>query len=273
MDPSTDFEALFSKAASVAKAEEEQARKTHERARQALSVWSELQTYHSKGWDAHVVALFRREARFFHELRAANDSRIDALESLYRASEQHAKEAISRFPADFERACLTAGIDLDQTSRHPHYTIRGFIEVDVNEFAIRAVVKPRDGARGEIPLDIPALIEYLSAQQKRLFERSWDPKPFLTRLFTAYQAALKEDRRPPGDDLPIRRVIHRLSKNMAFFALDEFNVDLARAIREGAPQVKEHSLHLGHTRNTRQGMLLQGLEDTGYVGFIAFRKG
>jgi hypothetical protein len=105
-----------------------------------------------------------------------------------------------------------------------------------------------------------------------LFGRDFDTDKFLKSLLTAYQAALREDNREVGDDIPFRRVIHRMGKNLARFALDEFNVDLAQAVKQNKTVVDGHQLHLGHTRNTRQGMLLNELEGSGYVGFIAFRK-
>jgi len=109
-------------------------------------------------------------------------------------------------------------------------------------------------------------------EDRRLFERDFDSDKVLKSLLTAYQAALREDSRDVGEDVPLRRVIHRMGKNLARFALDEFNVDLAQAVKQNKTVVEGHRLHLGHTRNTRQGMLLYELEGSGYVGFIAFRK-
>ena len=75
-----------------------------------------------------------------------------------------------------------------------------------------------------------------------------------------------------GEEIPLRRVTHRMSKNLTRFASDEFNIDLATAVRENELTIEGYQLHLAHTRNTRQGMLLYGMEGSGYVGFISFRK-
>jgi len=60
-------------------------------------------------------------------------------------------------------------------------------------------------------------------------------------------------------------------KNLANFSLDEFNVDLARAIKENKTIFEDYNLRLGHTRNTRKVILLHELEGSGYVVFISFR--
>ena len=67
-------------------------------------------------------------------------------------------------------------------------------------------------------------------------------------------------------------VANRLSKNWARFRYDEFNVDLGNAVRSGETSIDKDRLHLNHTRDTRQGMLLHGLERSGYVGFISFKS-
>jgi hypothetical protein len=144
--------------------------------------------------------------------------------------------------------------------------------VEVDEAKLSARVTPRDGTPTTIPCDIPAIAEHLAREDRRLFERDFDSDKVLKSLLTAYQAALREDSRDVGEDVPLRRVIHRMGKNLARFALDEFNVDLAQAVKQNKTVVEGHRLHLGHTRNTRQGMLLYELEGSGYVGFLAFRK-
>ncbi|MCI0407801.1 MAG: hypothetical protein L0191_04405 [Acidobacteria bacterium] len=274
MDSSAgQIEELLAEGIATAKAEEVKARHAFERAQRALSVWNRLHDYHVKGWHAHIVAVFTSEAGFFQELRASNDARASQLAAFHRVSEEAARVALKRFPADLERACEVASIALDRTSRHPHYTIRNFIVMEINEAKLSARITPRDGAPIDVPVDIPAIIEQLTKQHDRLFRREFEPSRFLASLFTAYQAVVREDERRMGDEIPIRRVVHRMGKNLANFSLDEFNADLGRAIREGHVQTEDHRLQLGHTRNTRQGMLLQGLEESGYVGFISFRKG
>jgi hypothetical protein len=63
-----------------------------------------------------------------------------------------------------------------------------------------------------------------------------------------------------------------MDKNLNHFSADEFNVDLARLVGEGRVDIEGRRLHLNHTRNARQGMLLRGMEEGGYVGFISFKR-
>ena len=85
-------------------------------------------------------------------------------------------------------------------------------------------------------------------------------------------AILKDDNKPAGNDLPIRRVANRLSKNWNHFRYDEFNVDLGNLVRSGQTLIDSTRLHLFHTRDTKRGMLLYGLESGGYVDLISFRR-
>jgi len=263
---------ILADAVADASAEEVRARHSAERAQHAATIWKRLSENHAKHWPAHLLSVFYSEASFFQGLRANHDSRLPALDALQKGAEEEARAALKRFPSDLDAACNSAGVRLDRTSRHPRYAVRNFIVVEVDEAKLSARVTPRDGTPITIPCDIPAIAEHLAREDRRLFERDFDSEKVLKSLLTAYQAALREDSRDVGEDVPLRRVIHRMGKNLARFALDEFNVDLAHAVKQNKTVVEGHRLHLGHTRNTRQGMLLYELEGSGYVGFIAFRK-
>jgi hypothetical protein len=267
---SPDITELLADALHEAKAEEVRTRQAAERAQQATSIWTHLNEYQAKKWHAHIVSV--GETGFFQSLRSSREARIQNLEAWLKASEEEARAAFKKFPFDLDRECKAAGIELDRTSRHPRYTIKNFIVIEVNEARLNVSVTPRDGNAVNIPSDVPAIVDLLQRESRRLFERAFDDQRLLKSLFTAYQAVVREDSRDIGEDVSIRRVIHRMGKNLANFSLDEFNVDLARAIKENKTTFEDHSLRLGHTRNTRQGMLLHELEGSGYVGFIAFRK-
>lgn len=269
---SPDIPELLADALHEAKAEEVRTRQAAERAQQATSVWTRLNEYQAKRWHAHIVSVFYGETGFFQNLRASREARIQNLEAWLKASVEEARTALKKFPFDFDRECKAAGIGLDRTSRHPRYTIRNFIVIEVDEARLNARVTPRDGNAVNVPTDVPAIVDLLRREYRRLFEREFDGQKLLKSLFTAYQAVIREDSREIGEDVSSRRVIHRMGKNLANFSLDEFNVDLARAIKENKTSFEDYSLRLGHTRNTRQGMLLHELEGSGYVGFISFRK-
>jgi hypothetical protein len=267
-----DVSEVLAEALALAKAEEVRARQAVERAQRAISVWSRLEDYQAKAWPAHIASVFYTEGAFFQTLKATHDPRLSQLEALQKASEEEARANLKRFPSDLDRECKTAGIELDRTSRHPRYTIKNFIEIEVDESKLNTQITPRDGNIINVPTDVGAIVSHLATEYRRLFQRDFDAEKLLKSLFTAYQAAVREDSTQMGEDLPIRRVIHRLGKNLSRFNVDEFNIDLARAIKENKNSFDNYRLHLGHTRNTRQGMLLHELEGSGYVGFISFRK-
>ena len=143
--------------------------------------------------------------------------------------------------------------------------------MELDERGATATVVPRDGNETVVGLDLDLVVETLRAERTRLFDRQINPQSFLRRLVTAYNAILRTERRPVGDAVPLRRVANRLAKNLNHFAADEFNIDLSGLVRRGHTLVDGERLHLNHTRDRRQGMLLHGIESGGYVGFISFR--
>ena len=191
--------------------------------------------------------------------------------------EAAASQTARAFGRSFPDAVRNMGIEIDSTSRHPKYTVKqGFIEIAVDERNYTAIVTPRDGNKITMGLDVNPIVAALKEEVDRLFGRRYPskwPSEFLRTLFNAYTAVLRSEKRSPGEDIPLRRVTNRLSKNLNKFAPDEFNVDLAEVIKRDLLKYKDHKIELQHTRHPRQGMLLHGLEDGGYLGFISFKKG
>lgn len=222
---------------------------------------------------AEIFHIFKKEAEFFDSL--SSDKAVSAeLEKLRANAEAKARENAKRFAETFAAYCEKAQMPLDTTSRHPRYSFAGgFIRVEVDERRLQAIVSIRDGANDPRPLDVEPLAKLLRKEYDRLFDRPFDAERFLPGVRKAYTAVLREEKRSIGEEVPLRRVAHRLSKNWSNFRLDEFNIDLARAMKSGQPDKEGYRLHLGHTRDTRQGMLLHGFEGSGYVGFISFKKG
>ena len=165
-----------------------------------------------------------------------------------------------------------AGLQIDSTSRHPTYTFnQGFLRAELDDRKFTARVVPRDGNELVVGLDLGLVVETLRSEQTRLFGRELDAHAFLRSLYTAYAAVLRAEGRSEGDEVPLRRVTNRLAKNLNRFAADEFNIDLSRLVQRGDLLVEGKRLHLNHTRDRRQGMLLHGLESGGYVGFVSFK--
>jgi hypothetical protein len=242
-------------------------------AEQSAAFWDDLLTHLSAGNASNVLLVLRREPERVRSLPQTTDSAGRALEEIRADAEARARAVASTFGRDFPAAVREAGLQIDSTSRHPRYTLKqGFIHVEVDDQQLTAKVSPRDGADVLMGIDVGPLVRTLEHEIGRIFDRNLDTDTFLRRLRTAYTAALRAERRPEGEEVPLRRVMNRMAKNLNRFAGDEFNVDLAQVIKAGKTTIDGLRIHLNHTRNARLGVLLYGFESGGYVGFISFKK-
>ena len=166
-----------------------------EEAERTEAVWKRLREAQRDGHSAAVVNIFRKESGLFAQLRQSKDEAIPLLEALYRESEERAAGTTRRFAALFPKACDAAGIEIDPTSRHPRYSIRGFIQTLIDERNLEAEITPRDANGVTISLDIDPLVAHLQTEVRRLFETKRDPRRFLTGLRKAYQAVLREEKK------------------------------------------------------------------------------
>lgn len=249
------------KVAAEARTASERDRRRSDESAKIYASYSRLIEPVKHGHSAAVVHVFRKEFRHILDLY-----------SLYSAAEKNAATTVRNFPRLFPPACQTAGIDIDSTSRHPEYTVRGFISISIDAKRLKARITIRDVKPVTISTDIDPLVGYLQIEIKRLFETTRDSIRLLNGLQTAYMALLKEEQKPVGHELPIRRVANRLSKNWTHFRYDEFNVDLGNIVKSGDTLIGSMRLHLNHTRDTKRGMLLYGLEAGGYADHISFKQ-
>ena len=263
---------LLERKAAEARSKRREIEAAIQEAQRAEDAWGRLLEAHRESRYGEIVSIFRRQSDVFVRLRDNADEAVPLLELLYRTSEEEANNTARRFATLFPEACDIAGIELDLSSRHPRYSVQQFIQTVVDERKLEVQVTPRDADSTTLPLDIGPLIAHLQAEIARLFGTNRDPGRFLAGLRKAYQAVLRDEKKPLGDELPLRRVANRLSKNLSRFRYDEFNVDLGKVIRSGETSIDRVRLHLNHTRDTRQGMLLYGLERSGYMGFISFKS-
>lgn len=263
----------------LAKAQSELARKAVDHARQQLDqaqrdrcFWDDLAGALERGHPAHARLLLRRESDLFHRIEASDEPVAPRLRGLRAELEARARTSAGRFAREFPGAAREAGLQIDTTSRHPKYTFKqGFLQLEVNERDLTAKVMPRDGAETIVGLDVSLVVDTLRTEQTRLFDRPIEAQTFLRSLYTAYSAIVRSEGSKEGDEIPLRRVTNRMAKNLNRFAADEFNVDLSRLVQTGELLFDGKRVHLNHTRDRRQGMLLQGLESGGYVGFISFK--
>lgn len=268
----TEHVALTEAEAARAQQQVEQARVRLEHAEHARRFWDDLLTSLRHGHVAHALLILRREGDFIREARGTDDAVVQRLRAMYGELQTSARVSATNVARDLPSAARSAGIEIDSTSRHPTYTFnQGFLRLELDERNLTAKVAPRDGNAIEIGLDVDHIVETVRSQQSRLFERSLDADVVLRSIYTAYTAVLRAERKAEGYELPLRRVMSRLAKNLNRFAADEFNVDLSRLVQRGDLTVDGKRLHLNHTRDRRQGILLHGLESGGYVGFISFK--
>ncbi len=259
--------------AAWARKQEEVARERFQQAERARQFWESLATHLSAGHSAHVLLLLRQADGYVRHLKATSDPISSELEDIRRSAERHARESASAFGREFPDLVRKAGLEIDSTSRHPRYTLKqGFLRVEIDDRDYTARIIPRDGEETVMGMDVVPLVEKIKAEITRIFDRQFQPDALLKSIYTAYIAALRAEGRQEGEEVPLRRVTSRLAKNLKRFAADEFNVDLARLIKSGQLTINNKRMHLNHTRNQRQGMLLHGLEEGGYLGFLSFRK-
>jgi len=264
---------LAQEAADRARQQVDLAVKQLDASRHTQAFWEDLYAALKNGHCAQGLFLLRREADLLRSLEAAEASTVQQLRELHRELQKRTQSAVVRIAREFPQAARDAGIEIDSTSRHPSYTFnQGFLRLEMDERRYTAKISPRDGAAIVVGLDLPLVVGTIRSEQARLFRREIDFMVFLRSLQTAYLAVLRAEDRPEGAEVPLRRVTNRLAKNLNRFAPDEFNVDLSRLVQRGDPVVDGKRVHLNHTRDRRQGMLLHGLESGGYVGFISFKK-
>jgi hypothetical protein len=275
MDSTSDFAGhldLVKENANRARLQLELARQQLEHAQRARAFWDDLLASLQRGHSAHALLLLRREAEFLRDLQATDGETVQRLRNLGSEFRERTQSSVGRIAREFPPAARDAGIQIDSTSRHPTYTFhQGFVRLEMDERNFTAKVAPRDGNPIDFGLDVSLVVEIIRSEHARLFERQIDPQAFLRSLHTAYTAVLRAEGRSEGDEIPLRRVTNRMAKNLNRFAADEFNIDLSLLVQRGELVVDGKRVHLNHTRDQRQGMLLHGLESGGYVGFISFK--
>lgn len=238
----------------------------------ALNVWRRVRDDLRAGHYADAFIAITETGDPPVVLEASHSHRVVA-EELRTALESKAREATARFGKDFPSLARSSGLEIDRTSRQPKYTLmQGFVKVDVDERRHAVTIRPRDGASTRVGADAALVTERVVAEIRRITDRPLDADGLARSLHTAYVAVLRAEGRPEGEEVPLRRVTARLAKNLNRFAADEFNYDLARLVRLGKTVIDGKRLHLNHTRNARQGLLLHGMEEGGYVGFLSFKR-
>jgi len=249
------------------------AKKKLEEVSSSLKMRQKLYEYHQKGWSTHFYQLIDENKKYFDNLKKTNLKLFELIENLYEKSKNDSESTLKRFPNHFEKACFAAGLDIDLTSHHPHYRVcKSFLEIEVSDKSRTVRIFDREGTLDKMASDIDAVIESLKLHNKRLFDRDFNAKKFVTILYNQYNAIMKKEKKPFGESLPIRRITTRMGKNIKGFRTDEFIVDISQLVHIGVLEVDGYKLDLQQTKSNNQGILLHGFETRGYIGFISFKK-
>ena len=230
----------------------------------------QLADFLEKRWWLHITKLIEEQGKIMPNLSFI-DVDIDRLTVINQYAEEQSKREQRRFPKLFEDACQQANIPLD-SSPHPRYTTDNhFVKIIIDDNKKIARIENYISELATTPMDIGAVIQELIEVRKRLFERGFDAKEFIERLFHDYKVVRKSEKIKEGEAISIRRITGRRGKNVKGFRVDEFSVDLSRLLEDGVTTTKNgYRLRLEQTKNTKQGIMLPG--DHGYIGFIRFEK-
>ena len=227
----------------------------------------------------HILELQTKESKLLQQIQDFQPVVYADIQQIFKAAEQEAKalEPFSvKFPKLFSQACQEAGLTIDPDSRHPIYTFDNkFFEVKLNEAKKTVRISNCEAERlADFPADIPAAIETLQRERKRVFDKAEDSLAFLKLLRQEYLTIIKTEHKQDGDSIPIRPIIHTLENNKEIdhYAPDEFVVALSRLLKEGQTQIDGFQLDLQQTRDTEAGVLPITEASRGYVGFLLFKK-
>src|SRR5438128_501405 len=125
-DLSPEDLSLISASAESARREREAARKQLSRAEEAVGFWDAFEAHVGSGQWASAQVLVARS----HGL-ALEQVIPGPLRDLVEA---RARDAAASFGREFPRLVRTAGVEIENTSRHPRYDFKnGFIHVEVDD--------------------------------------------------------------------------------------------------------------------------------------------
>jgi hypothetical protein len=170
-------------------------------------------------------------------------------------------------PRELPEALEAAGIQLDPSARHPTYTTDGgFVSIQVDAKRYQASIASRGGTARKVPSDVATILGEVARLRERLFG---DRQPVVTRetLVNAYQSAREKAGPASGADVPLEDIRAALVTGKHVVALDEFNIDLGRVLAE-ASRTGSPRIAVSNTRDINRGVLLYGMEQAGYVGYL-----
>ena len=177
------------------------------------------------------------------------------------------RDALNELPRRLPAELRLRGLQLDSAARHPRYTLEdGFVSINIDPAKPLARIVIRDGVTRLAPADAAAIADVAAATHSRLFRRTdrWvDPE----RLMAAYRSVLRTRGLAAGEDVTLASIRDALRPGKFPLPGDEFNVDLSWTLGEAA-RPGGMRVVVSNTRDTDQGLLLHGMEQSGYLGYL-----
>lgn len=230
----------------------------------SLEKWRRLLDAVAEGVEqrpAATAALLGKSQDLIRSREETEPETVADLRRVWQSCQQLARERAHDSVRTFAEAADSAALAIDPTSRHPKYTFDDhFIEVELLERDLTAVIDIRHGDRIREPLDVPVVIERVKAEHDRLFGRPWNRNAFIKQLQQAYKR-----KRGGSDGAELRDLANAMSKGTKKVRLDEFAVDLSRLLHDKDVGSAGVRIATNQTRDTKRGLLLPGLERGGYV--------
>lgn len=269
--------ALLSEACKEYTRQRQEASQMQERLKKIERLLSDLDKFKTDNWPLHIAATCRAAANEIEYIKATNDALHGHIHEVYLAAEACEPEVLRELPTTIDREALSQGVELDRVrSCHPRYFFakHGLIEVLIDERKKTASISTRAGKLAQIPADPNAIVRHAACEAERIYAKRSSSKVFLQDLWRSYHACLRKHRRTDGDPVPVRDMYESLStdKKRPNYKMDEFIVDLSELAHEALLETKGFRLELQQTRDTKDGILLVGPAELGYVNLVTFVK-
>jgi len=249
-----------------------EAEKRYEKAQKEKKGWDDLLMYLLKNWPCHIIQSINQDKYILIGDKIASKETASIIDEIYQTARTQAEILQKRYPAYIEEACRDNNLIIDRGSRHPKYNFfGGFFRLEIDDRNYIARLSDYEGKLAEFPADVGAAIEIIQREYTRVLDRPFDGNMFIRMLRNQYLAIVKRDNLTDGAEIPIRKITHRLGKNIEGFRRDEFLVDLSRLAEKGPTEIDGRRLYLQHTKDINQGMLLY-TKRGGYIGYVVFKK-
>lgn len=184
-------------------------------------------------------------------------------------------EVYENYPNKVKDFCVKQKIDLDNNFSYDKYSFyNGFLTLEIDSKNFTAEFFSRQGILfSKKPFDPDTIFPLMKKEINRIFNRKFNSKLFLKKLFDDYKEFIKNKNKNIGDLVNIKEFMSYLSKKYKNFKYDEFVIDLSKLVFSETEIISGYRLTLNQIKNyDNLGILLYGNEGRGYIGYISFKK-